>query len=221
MFIFAVDMPHIAMVAEGVVVRRIINLQDVGNDVVLQQRENDVIHVRLNMSMDITTTAFYATYGLTDLLDVSFVVPLVSTHLHGTSDANIIPFGGTSAVHFFAGTPSNPVLNASRDVSGSAFGVGDVAVRTKLLVRQTPRAALALVGDARFATGDASDLLGAGYFSARGMAALSGCPPPLARPPGPPPPPARRTRRRARVPPRPKRHARRDLGAARRGRIGR
>ena len=135
--------------------------------------ENEVIHVRLNMSMDVTTTAIYATYGLTDLLDVSVVVPLVSTHLRGTSEANIIPFGGTSAVHFFAGTPSNPVLNASRDVTGSAFGVGDVAVRTKMLVRQTPRAALALVGDARFATGDASDLLGAGYFSARGVAALT------------------------------------------------
>jgi hypothetical protein len=136
--------------------------------------ENEVIHVRLDMSMDVTTTAFYATYGLFDFMDVSFVVPLVSTRFHGTSEANIIPFGGTSAVHFFAGTPSDPVLDASRDVNGSAFGVGDVAVRTKLLFRQTARGALALVGDARFATGDASDLLGAGYFSARGAAVLTG-----------------------------------------------
>jgi len=76
-------------------------------------------------------------------------------------------------VHFFAGTPTNPVLAANRVVDGSAAGVGDVAVRAKLLVRQTTRGALALFGDARFATGDAGDLLGAGYFSARGAVAIT------------------------------------------------
>jgi hypothetical protein len=135
--------------------------------------ENEIIHVRLNMSMDVTITSFFATYGVFDFLDLSFVVPLVSTRFRGTSEANIIPFGGTSATHFFDGTPTNPVLTATRAVNGSAFGVGDVAVRAKVLARQTPRASVALFGDARFATGDDSDLLGAGYFSARGGAALT------------------------------------------------
>ena len=135
--------------------------------------ENEVIHVRLNMRMNVAITSFYATYGLFDFLDLSFVVPWVATSFHGSSDAQIIPFGGTSAVHFFAGTPTNPVLSATRNVDGSASGVGDVAVRAKLLVRQTPRAALAFFGDARFATGDDRDLLGAGYFSARGAAAIT------------------------------------------------
>jgi hypothetical protein len=135
--------------------------------------ENEIIRVRLNMAMDVTITSLYATYGLFDALDVSFVVPLVSTRFTGTSEAQIIPFGGTTATHFFEGTPSAPVLSATRVVSGSAFGVGDVTVRTKWLVRQTPKAALALFGDARFATGDESDLLGAGYFSARGAAVIT------------------------------------------------
>ena len=135
--------------------------------------ENEVIQVRLDMSMDVSITSFYATYGLFDFLDVSFVVPLVSTQFTGASEASIIPFGGTTATHFFEGTPTEPVLTATRFVSGSAFGVGDVAVRTKLLVRQTQRASLAVIGDARFATGDDEDLLGAGYFSARGVAALT------------------------------------------------
>jgi hypothetical protein len=135
--------------------------------------ENEIIHVKLNMSMDVSITSFYATYGLFDFLDVSFVLPLVSTRFRGISEATIIPFGGTTATHFFAGTPSDPVLSATRAVEGSAFGVGDVGVRTKLLVRQTQKASLALFGDARFATGDESDLLGAGYFSARGAAAIT------------------------------------------------
>lgn len=135
--------------------------------------ENEVIQVRLNMSMDVTITSFYATYGIFDFLDLSFVVPLVSTRFRGLSEANVVPFGGTTATHFFEGTPTEPVLSATRDVSGSASGVGDVALRTKLLVRQSARAALALYGDARFATGDDTDLLGAGYFQARGGAAIT------------------------------------------------
>lgn len=136
--------------------------------------ENEIIHVKLRMSMDVSITSFYATYGLFDFLDVSFVLPLVSTRFRGISEATIIPFGGTTATHFFAGTPADPVLAATRAVDGSAFGVGDVGVRTKVLVRQTQKASLAVFGDARFATGDENDLLGAGYFSARGAAAITG-----------------------------------------------
>jgi hypothetical protein len=135
--------------------------------------ENEVIEVRLDMAMDVSITSFYATYGIFDFLDLSFVVPLVATRFRGVSEANVVPFGGTSATHFFDGTPTSPVLSATREESGSAFGVGDVAVRTKLLIRQTPRASLALFGDARFATGDDSELLGAGYFQARGAAAIT------------------------------------------------
>ena len=136
--------------------------------------ENEVIRVKLNMSMDVTVTSLYATYGVFDNMDVSFVVPLVSTRFFGFSQASIMPFGGTTATHFFEGTPQAPILTANRVVNGSAFGVGDVLVRTKVLVRQTQKAALAVFGDARFATGDESDFLGAGYFSARGEAAVTG-----------------------------------------------
>jgi hypothetical protein len=136
--------------------------------------ENEVIDVRLDMAMDVTITSFYATYGIFDFLDLSFLVPLVATRFRGLSEANIIPFGGTTATHFFEGTPTAPVLSATRVVSGSAFGVGDVAVRAKLMIRQTSKASFAVFGDARFATGDESDLLGAGYFQARGATVVTG-----------------------------------------------
>jgi hypothetical protein len=97
----------------------------------------------------------------------------VSTSLRGRSDANIFPFGGTTAAHFFAGTPQNPVLDATRSVEGSAWGLGDVAIRTKIGVHQSARTNVALLADARFATGDADNLLGSGQFSARGLAIMS------------------------------------------------
>ena len=136
--------------------------------------ENEIMPFRLNLDLDVTVTTFYATYGITDRIDFGVVVPVVSTRMHGESTAQIIPFGGPNAVHFFAGTPTNPVLSASRSVSGSSLGLGDVAVRTKIGVHDSPRSALALLGEARFATGSANDLLGAGGWSARGLAVLSG-----------------------------------------------
>lgn len=135
--------------------------------------ENDVIQVRLAMDIDVAVTSFYLTYGLTDRIDVSAVVPIVSTQFTGRSDAQVLPFGGPTAAHFFAGSPSNPSLSASRATEGSAFGIGDVALRMKVGIRDLPRTSVALLGDARFATGSEDDLLGAGRFSARGLAVLS------------------------------------------------
>ncbi len=138
------------------------------------ERENDIIGLSLDLDLSVEVTTLYATYGLFDNVDVGVVLPLVNTHLRGQSNAQIVPFGGTSALHYFAGTPTNPVLQATRDVNGSAFGIGDVALRTKILVRESPGASLALLADARFPTGDDADLLGGGNFAARGMAILSG-----------------------------------------------
>jgi hypothetical protein len=135
--------------------------------------ENDVMQFKLSLDLDVAVTSIYATYGLTDRFDVGVVLPLVSTSLHGRSDANIFPFGGTTAAHFFAGTPSNPVLNATRSVDGSAWGLGDVAVRAKFGVHQSDQTNIAVLADARFATGDDSQLLGSGEFSARGLAIVS------------------------------------------------
>src|SRR5262249_23717122 len=136
--------------------------------------ENDIMQFRLNLDLDIAVTNIYATYGVTDQLDVGVVVPLVSARLHGSSFAQIIPFGGPTAAHFFARTPEPPGLSASRDVDGSAFGLGDVAVRSKLKIHESDRSRVALVGEARFATGSADDMLGAGAFSARAFAVISG-----------------------------------------------
>jgi hypothetical protein len=104
---------------------------------------------------------------------VGVVLPIVSTTLRGESQAQVFPFGGTTATHFFGGTPSNPQLAATRLVQGSARGLGDVAVRLKANIRQTGRALFSMMGDARFATGSEDDLLGSGTFAVRGLAIFS------------------------------------------------
>jgi hypothetical protein len=136
--------------------------------------ENDIMQFKLNLDINVEVTSIYATYGLFDNMDVGIVLPLVSTRLTGQSDAQVIPFGGPTAAHFFSGTPSNPVLSATRNVDGSAFGLGDVAVRTKVRIRESPHGNFALLGEARFATGNEDELLGSGRFAARGLAVLAG-----------------------------------------------
>jgi hypothetical protein len=118
-------------------------------------------------------TSLYLTYGVTDRIDVGAVVPVVSTSLRGASTAQIQPFGGTSSAHFFGGTSAAPVLDASRTTQGSATGLGDVAVRLKGRLHETPRTSAAVLVDARFATGSTADLLGSGAFAARGLVVLT------------------------------------------------
>jgi hypothetical protein len=135
--------------------------------------ENDVIELDLALDLDIRVATLFLTYGITDRLDVGVVVPVVSTSLRGESQAQVSPFGGTSAAHYFGGTASNPQLSATQLVQGSARGLGDVAVRLKANLRQTGRALFSVMGDARFATGSEDDLLGSGTFAVRGLAIFS------------------------------------------------
>ncbi|HEX2602463.1 MAG TPA: hypothetical protein VHL32_10180 [Gemmatimonadaceae bacterium] len=131
--------------------------------------ENDAMDFRLSMDLDVRVTSMYITYGITDRFDFGLVVPIVQANFTGESDAQIEPFGGTTAAHYFAGTPDNPVLTAHRQSLGSAAGLGDVALRLKLNMRQTPDAAFAVLLDGRFPTGSKEDLLGAGRFAGRAL----------------------------------------------------
>ncbi|HSA57718.1 MAG TPA: transporter [Gemmatimonadaceae bacterium] len=135
--------------------------------------ENDIMQFDLALDINVAVTSFFVTYGLNDHVDVGVVLPLMRNSITGESRAEILPFGGTTATHFFAGTTANPVLQASRTTSGSAFGIGDVAVRVKLNARQTATGGVGLLLDARLPTGDENDLLGAGSFSGRVLGILS------------------------------------------------
>jgi hypothetical protein len=132
--------------------------------------ENDAIDFHLSMDLNVRVTSMYLTYGMTDRFDLGLVVPIVQADFRGESDAQIRPFGGTTAAHYFAGTPTNPVLNAHRQSLGSAAGLGDVALRAKINFRQTVGSSFAFLVDGRFPTGSPKDLLGSGKFAGRALA---------------------------------------------------
>ena len=135
--------------------------------------ENDFIQMDLDLDINVRAISFVVTYGLLDRVDIGVALPIITTSLRGRSEAQVVPFGGPQAAHFFAGTFTNPDLFASRFVEGSATGVGDLAVRAKVAVSEAQRAKFAVMADARFATGSAEDLLGSGNFALRGVGILS------------------------------------------------
>ena len=135
--------------------------------------ENDVIAFNLSIDLDVRVTSLYLTYGLSDKIDVGLVMPVVQAHFEGSSRAEVRPFGGTTATHYFSGTPTNPVLAAERQTLGSASGLGDVALRFKANFRETQNSAVAILFDGRLPTGSEKDLLGAGKFSGRVMAIIA------------------------------------------------
>jgi hypothetical protein len=137
------------------------------------ERENDILQVRMQLSVNLKVSTFFATYGISDRVDISVAVPLVHTSLEGRSQAQIYPFGPT-VVHFFTGTPANPGLTANAATFGSSTGIGDIALRFKANVRSNERIGLALLADARLPTGSEEDLTGSGHLALRGLAILSG-----------------------------------------------
>jgi outer membrane putative beta-barrel porin/alpha-amylase len=135
--------------------------------------ENDVMAFNLSIDLDVRVTSLFMTYGVSDKFDVGLVMPVVQAHFEGASRAEMRPFGGATAAHYFSGSTTNPVLAAERRSSGSATGLGDVAVRLKANLRSTPASSFGLLVDARLPTGSEKDLLGAGNFSGRAMAIVA------------------------------------------------
>lgn len=134
--------------------------------------ENDFIEVRAALDVKLLVTSVYLTYGLFDRVDVGVVVPVVHASVDGSADAEIIPFGAP-AVHFFSGTPDDPVLSAHSHSSGSATGLGDVSLRAKVNLNSSPHGSFSLLGDVRLPTGREEDFLGAGAWAARALGVFS------------------------------------------------
>jgi hypothetical protein len=141
--------------------------QNVGNpevgDPVL---ENDLISSDLALSVQQQVATVFATWGILDFVDIGVAVPVVRTSLSGSSASQITPFGAT-AVHRFGGDSANPILRATKSVSGSASGLGDVAGRLKINLGQSDKLGAAILADVRFPTGDEEDFLGTGSTSIR------------------------------------------------------
>ncbi|MBS1830923.1 MAG: hypothetical protein JST93_36860 [Acidobacteria bacterium] len=134
--------------------------------------QRDLITADTLLDMRIGQFTSYFTYGLTDRLDVSVALPLVSANLDVISTASIrrIGTGADNTVHFFnTGDKTTEQFSGA----GHATGLGDVLIRTKGTVYRSAKAGLALGLDLRAPTGDEYDFLGSGAPGVRPFLAAS------------------------------------------------
>lgn len=136
--------------------------QDVNNDHSNFQPwvEGDIITAQLFLKVQSDITAFIVNYGVTERLDVGAAIPMVNVSLDARSNLAVqrLATGITSPIHVFRNGTQNDVISQS----GSASGVGDVALRVKYGLLKQPRRGVALAVDVRLPTGEQRDLLGTG-----------------------------------------------------------
>jgi hypothetical protein len=141
--------------------------------------ENDVISTSNNIDLKMDQTMLYGTVGITDRLDFSVAIPLVSVRMGVISDATIIRVSGDNPIINGSPIPNphsfqNGSLRQSFPWSGSAFGIGDVTLRVKAGILNRRGWRLAGIMDVRTPSGDARKLLGAGATGVKPFLALSG-----------------------------------------------
>jgi len=111
-------------------------------------------------------TSFFS-YGLTDRVDLSVAIPLVSSTLDVVSAATVRPIGTANApddavrlAHTFG--QGRDVRSQTFSSGSSATGLGDIIVRLKGHTNRWERSGLAFAADIRLPTGDELNFLGTG-----------------------------------------------------------
>jgi hypothetical protein len=124
--------------------------------------EFDVIGMNINLGLTLQASTVFATYGLTDRVDVSFAVPFIQSSLDASAVGTISNLNGSvTGAHYF-GSAAAPNLTANSAVKGSASGIGDIAARVKANLYNTNDRAIAVLGEARLPTGDEEAFMGSG-----------------------------------------------------------
>lgn len=141
--------------------------------------EHDVITATNNASLHMDQTMLFGTVGITDRIDVSLAVPIVSVRVGASSDDTIDRVSGDRVTLTTGVTINNPHQFANGTLTnvyaakGRALGLGDITVRVKgdVLRKEALRVALAM--DIRTPTGNASEYLGSGAIGIKPFIAIS------------------------------------------------
>jgi hypothetical protein len=144
------------------------------DDAELLGGREDVVTTVNSIDAEVSRTAVFISYGVTNQLDVSIAVPIVSADLVVTSDATIQRIGTTNPeTHFFRSMEDEIGTRRRFTAFGNASGLGDVTVRMKGTIKRGMRQGLALGLDLRLPTGDERNLLGTGAPGANPFLAWS------------------------------------------------
>jgi hypothetical protein len=145
------------------------------DDAVLLGGREDVVTTINQIEAEVSRSAAFISYGVTNRLDVSIALPVVTADLVVTSDAVIQRIGTTNPeTHFFRSMDDTVGTRRRFTAFGHASGPGDLTVRVKGTVKRTARQGAALGVDLRLPTGNERNLLGTGAPGVSPFLAWSG-----------------------------------------------
>jgi hypothetical protein len=140
----------------------------------LRGGREDVITTVNSIDSEVSRSAAFITYGVTNDLDVSIAVPYITTDIVVTSDATVRRIGTTiPEIHFFRTVDDSIGDRRIYTAFGHASGIGDITIRMKQAIKKSPRNGIALGLDLRLPTGDENNLLGTGAPAVQPFAAWS------------------------------------------------
>jgi hypothetical protein len=130
----------------------------------------DVVSTVNSVDARVNQFTTFISYGLTDRLDLSLAIPVVSTDLTVVSAATVQRIGTVDPeIHFFREYDDSVGDRRTFTAFGSASGIGDLTLRLK--GRMSASSAFGL--DVRVPTGDEENLLGVGAPGVRPFLVLS------------------------------------------------
>jgi hypothetical protein len=136
----------------------------------LRGGREDVVSTVNSVDARVNQFTAFISYGLTDRLDLSLAIPVVSTDLTVISAATVRRLGTVDRdIHFFRDVEDQIGDRRTFTAFGSASGIGDLTLRLK--GRMSRSAAFGL--DVRVPTGDEENLLGVGAPGIRPFIVLS------------------------------------------------
>ena len=140
----------------------------------LRGGREDVITTVNSIDSEVSRSAAFITYGVTNDLDVSIAMPYITTDIVVTSDATVRRIGTTiPEIHFFRAVDDSIGDRRIYTAFGHASGIGDITIRMKQAIKKSPRNGIALGLDLRLPTGDENNLLGTGAPAVQPFAAWS------------------------------------------------
>lgn len=157
------------------------HVPNTGTGSVPEPYEADVIRTSNSVSLNMDQSVLYGTVGITDRIDFSVAIPIVSVRMGANSVANIVRVSGPSFVetvshltfpnpHAFDAAGAQSFTYSSH---GSASGIGDVTFRLKAGVLQSETFRVAVALDVRAPSGDAQKFLGSGATGIKPFIAVS------------------------------------------------
>jgi hypothetical protein len=133
------------------------------DDAQLLGGREDVVSTLNDISARVTRSGGFVSFGITNHLDLSVVVPIVSTDIIVTSDAQVKRLGTTNPeTHFFRTSDDEIGDRRIFTAFGEASGLGDVTIRFKQNFQKRDQYGFAFGLDVRLPTGDENNLLGTG-----------------------------------------------------------